>query len=129
MIKSLLYLALLLTFPRYAFADEELSQVLNDVLRGIPGRSAVWTETFRPFYGWPAEYPFFSPAIVRIGDSEDYSIVQSDLFIFDKEAYSVSCFFTVLSPDDQLSLEVIPASGAKVSYQLNVPTRFPPGVV
>lgn len=46
MIRSVLCLALLLAFHVYGFVDEELSQLVSGILAGIPGKSAVWAETF-----------------------------------------------------------------------------------
>jgi hypothetical protein len=129
MIKMFLPLALLLAVGVCGFADENPSQLLNSVLMGIPGRSAIWTETYTPFYDRAREYPFFSPAIVRIGDSEEYRIVQSTLLLRDFDAYSGSFFFFVLSANDALPVEVLPASGVHVTYTDNVPARFPPEVV
>jgi hypothetical protein len=123
--KTMLFLVFLAFIHTQVFADEELGRLLTDFLKGIPGRSALWTETFRPSYGWDAGYPFFSPAIVRIGASEEYDLVQSSLFLLNWDAYTITYFFEALPPDDQLSLEVVPASGVDVTYQLNVPARFP----
>jgi hypothetical protein len=129
MIKSLLCLGLLLACQGYGFPDGNLGKVLSEVMKEIPGKSAVWVETYQSYYRAGGEYPFFSPAFVRIGDTEEYRIVKSDLCLVDNEAYRASYFFVVLSPDDQLSLEVKPASGVRVGYQHNVPAQLPPGAI
>jgi hypothetical protein len=54
--------------------------------------------------------------------------VQSS-FLFDSGAYSGSFLFVVLSTDEMPSLQVLPASGANVSYQINAPARYPPSEV
>ena len=129
MIKALLCLGLVLACRGYGFPDGNLGKVLGEIMKEIPGKSAVWVETYQSYYRAGGDHPFFSPAKVRIGDTEEYRIVNSDLCLVDNEAYRASYFFVILSPDDQLSLEVKPASGAKVSYQNNVPARLLPGAI
>jgi hypothetical protein len=121
MSKVLLWVALLVGACGLLLAEENPGQLAKDVLNGIPGVSASWAETYMSFSGWAPVYPFFSPAIVRIGDTEEYMIVQSRLFYRDDDAYAGTFFFVVLFPDDPLSFRVIPASGVEVSYRSNVP--------
>ena len=99
-----------------AIADQRLDETLTWTLHQIPVSAAVWKETFPNPLGAPQwGSPYFSAVLLRSGNVESYTIVQSQLFSVDPGTRSTSYYFVLIQEDGQSPLEVIPASGASVT--------------
>jgi hypothetical protein len=101
--------------PAVGGAQEELAQVLDETLSGMPAPGAVWREKFAdPLYPLVSQYPFFSAVVLESKDGADYAVVRSRLFVIDLNERSVSYYFVFLQRGPTWPLEIRTASGASV---------------